>query len=226
MSLDAVCACRRSPSRSTSTKSPGCEAQLLEINRVAGGHLRQRLAAAEERDGLLRAAVHRIHHLQLPDPEVVVRLHLGEDFLDGRRAGVAPRLAERHRRRLIVDHVDRVLRRGFNLLALGSDELDAVEAGLRQLEAAGERAVGLDRQRRGRVAFLEQNLPAGRLHRRRDVEQHVRAAQRRHVAAVFLFARRQVRVSGEAVFHVELLDGRQIDDLQREVVDSTPFEST
>src|ERR1700704_5795184 len=50
------------------------------------------------------------HHLQLLDPEIVGRLHLGENFLDGARAGIASRLAERNRRRLIVDHINRVLR--------------------------------------------------------------------------------------------------------------------
>ena len=212
----------------------GRETQFLQVNRVAGAHLLQRFAAAEERDGLLRAAVHRVHHLQLLDPEIVVRLHFGEDFLDGTRARVAPRLAERHGRRLIVEHVNRVLRRGIHLLALGADELDAVEAGLRQFEVARERAVRLDRQRR-RAAFLEQNLSAGRLHRRHDVEQHVGAAQRHHITAVLLFAWRQVRVGGEAVLDVELPDGGQIDDLQREmlrldairidVIDGVPVEA-
>jgi len=51
------------------------------------------------------------------------------------------------RRRLIVDHVDRVLRRRLDLLAVRTGQLDAVETLALDREAAGQRSVGLPRQR-------------------------------------------------------------------------------
>ena len=51
-------------------------------------------------------------------PKSSLRLHFGEHLLDRARAGVASRLGERHGRRLIVQDVDRVLRRRVDLLAV------------------------------------------------------------------------------------------------------------
>ena len=112
---------------------------------MARRHFGQRLRAAEQVDGLLGAAVHRVEHLHLLHAEVIVGPHFGEDFFDRRGLRVASRLGEAHRRRLIGQHVDRVLRRRVHLLALRAIELDPVEALLVDLEVAGERAVGLHR---------------------------------------------------------------------------------
>ena len=171
------------------------------------------------------AAVHRVHQLQLLDPEVVVRLHLGEDFLDRARARVASRLAERHRRRLIVEHVDRVLRRGVDLLALrarrarcgrsrAADSVKLPASVPSACTVSGAAPPSLNRICPPDV-FIVGVMCSSTLG----------AAQRRDVAAVFVLARRQVRVGGEVVLQLELRDGRQIDDRQR-VVQATARRST
>src|SRR5207245_5612072 len=109
-----------------------------KIDRVAGAHLRPWLRSLEQPDGLVGAAVHRVDELQLPDAEIIVRLRFDEDLLDGRRRRVAAWPGDRHARRLIVEHVDGVLRRGAHVLAVRALELDAVEALAIDREAAGE----------------------------------------------------------------------------------------
>jgi len=138
-------------------------------------------------------------------PKSSRRLHLCEDFLDGARAGVTSglrtNLSAADRRHIIV-----YVRRGF-AFSPWADELAAVEAGLRQREVAGERAIRLHRQGH-RGAFLNRICPPASS-RRRDVEQHAGAAKRRDVAAVSYCAA-QVRVSGEVVYSTSSgLDGRR-----------------
>ena len=142
---------------------------------MAGGNLGERLGAAEETHGLLRPAVHRIVQLQLLDAEVVIGARFDEQVFHRARGGVAPRLDERHRRRLIVEDVDRVLRRGVHLFAVRTGELDLVEALTLDLEAARQRPVRLRRQHRG-SRVVQQNAAAGRGHRRHDAQEHFRAA--------------------------------------------------
>ena len=77
----------------------GLHAELLEIERVAGRHFGRRLAAAEEADRLLRAAVDRVDQLQVRDREVVVCARFDEELLHRRGVGVAARLRQRDRRR-------------------------------------------------------------------------------------------------------------------------------
>ena len=190
--------------------------ELLEIDRVARAHFGERLRSAEQRHRLGRRAVGRVEQLQLLDAVVVVRARLEEELLDRAGLRVAPRLAEADRRHLVVDDVDRVLRRRVDLFGVRTGQLDVVEALLLDRESAGQRAVGLRRQRQ-RAAVLQQNPSAGRLHRRRDVHEHVGAADRRDVAAAFDRARLQARVRREVVFEIELLDCRQVDDLEREL---------
>ena len=103
------------------------DAELLEVEGVAGGHLGQPVAAAEQLDGLLGAAVHRVDELEVANAEVVLGLRLDVHLFDRRRRRVAAGFRERHGRRLIRQHVDRVLRRRGRALLARSLELDAVE---------------------------------------------------------------------------------------------------
>ena len=73
----------------------GLHAELLEIERVAGRHFRRRLAAVEEPNRLLGAAVDRVDQLQVPHREVVVGARLDDELLHRRRVGVAARLRQR-----------------------------------------------------------------------------------------------------------------------------------
>jgi len=189
----------------------GLHAQLLEVDRVAGLHFLQALAGAKELHGLLGAAVHRVEQLHVGDAEVVVGLGFDEDFLDGARRVVATRFDEGHHRRLILQDVDRVLRRRVHLLAVRSCELDFVEALVFDDELARERPIGLRRQ--PVVArFVHHDLPARRRHRRRDAHPHFGAAQRGDVAADVDFLYGQTRVGGEVILQFQLADGRQVED--------------
>ena len=175
---------------------------------MAGGHLGQRLRPAEQVHRLLGAAVHRVVHLHLLDAVVVVRLHLGEHFFDRAGVRVAPRLVEVDRWPLVREHVDGVLRRGIHLLAGRTFELDLVEALLLHREVGGERAVGFLRKGQ-RVLLVQDDAPAGRCHRRCDLQEYVRAFDGGHVATRIDRARLEPGVGGEAVLHRELVDGRQ-----------------
>ena len=109
-------------------------AQLFQVERVAGADLGQPVAPGEQLDRLLRPAVDRVDELEIADAEVVLGGRLDEHFLDRRRGRVAPRLGERDGRRLVGQHVDRVLRRRRHALAGRRLQLDAVEAVLVRLE--------------------------------------------------------------------------------------------
>ena len=70
----------------------------------------QPVAAVKQLDRLLGGAVHRVDELQIANTEVVFRLRFDVYLLDRGHGCVAAGFRERHRRRLICQHVDRVLR--------------------------------------------------------------------------------------------------------------------
>ena len=182
---------------------------------MSGAHFGQRLAAAEQIDGLRRRSVHRVEHLQRLHAVVVVGSGFEEQLLDRAGLRIAPGLGEANRRRLIVNDVDRVLRRCLNLLAVRPGQLDPVQALALDLEHAGQGAVALHGQRRSR-AVVQQNPASRRRHRRRDAELHVGAADGGDIAAAFHLARREPGVRRKVVFEIQLRHGGQIDNRQRE----------
>jgi hypothetical protein len=192
----------------------GMNVQLFEVQRVAGGDIRHPLAAAEERDHLLRTTVDAVHQLERFHAVVVLGLGLEEHFLDRRRRCVAARLADRHGRRLIGEHVDRILRRRGIAWTVRSVELDPVEAVVIGGEVRGQRAIRLDGQRHLRFV-VDENLPAVRGHRRHRPQVNLRAAQDRDVAAVLDLARLESRVGREVVLQLQPLHVRHVGDLER-----------
>ena len=94
----------------------GLEAEILEKERVTSGDLRGR-TAVEQPDRVLGATVDRVDEKQLGDAVVVVGCHFYIKFLDRTRALITPGLGKRHRRWLIPQNVDHVLRRRRNELS-------------------------------------------------------------------------------------------------------------
>ena len=179
--------------------------QLLEIERVRGRDLRERLAA-NQRLGLFRPAVHRVHQVELLHAEVVVCARFDRELLDGRRDAVASGFGDRHGRRLIFEHVDRVLRRGGHQLVFGPAlQLDLVEAVFVHLQLAEERA-GI-RSQRNRVV-VHNDAAGRRLHGGHNAHPHLGALKHRDVAAVLNLARRKTRVGRKHVLHFNLFHVR------------------
>ena len=183
---------------------------------MSGGYLPERaVLAVEQPDGLLGTAVDRIDQIEREEPEVVVGPRLDEHLLDGARRGVAPRLDEHHRRRLIGQHVDGVLRRRRDELAVGPLQVDAVEAILLDHEARRQRAVGRHLQRLPTI-LVEHEIAAGRRHRRDGPQPDFRVPEHGDVAAVLDDARVESRVGREDVLELELRHVGQVDDVERE----------
>ncbi len=85
------------------------DVEFFEIHGVSGRHVVARCGArAEHPDGLFFAAVHRIHQVQRLHTEVVCRCRLEEHFLDGAGGRIATGFDELHRRRHVLNHIDRV----------------------------------------------------------------------------------------------------------------------
>ena len=122
-------------------------AQLLEIERVPRRHVGHPRAAGEQRDRLLRAAVHAVDEVQRLDAVVVLGFRLEEHFLDRGRGGVAAGFRERHGRRLIGEDIDGIFRRPADTGSAGRVELDAVEAIVVRQEGPPQRPVALHRHR-------------------------------------------------------------------------------
>ena len=191
------------------------EPEFLEVEGVACRHLGQCLRTAEQMNGLLGAAIHRVEHLHLLDAVVVVGLHLGEHFFNRAGVRVATWLVEAHRWSLIVEHVDRVLRRRVDLFTRRSDQLDLVEAFVLHGEVGGEGAVGLFRERE-RFVLVEDHAATGRRHSRRDLQADIGTLDGRNVAAWFDRSWLQPCIGREAVLHCQLVDRRQIDNVHLE----------
>ena len=182
---------------------------------MARAHFLERLGGVEQPDGFFRCAVHRVRELQLPDAEVVVCPRFDEQLLDRRRRRVAAGFRDRHGRRLVVEHVDRELRRGADPFAVRAVELDAIEALTCDREAARQRSVRLQRER-GRSVVVHHDPSTRRRHRRQNADAHFSAAQRRDVAAALDLLRRKAGVGRVVVFELELPHRGQIDERHRE----------
>ena len=192
------------------------ELQLLEEERVARRDLPERIpAAVEQAHRLFRSAVHRIDQVERVQAEVVVRARLDEHLLDGAGGGVAPRADEHRGRRLIGQHVDRVLRRGGHELARRRHQVDAVEALLLDREAGRQAAVFLHREIESLVVVVVENeLSTRRAHGRDGAQTHLGALQHGDVAAVLHRPRLQPGVLGEVVLQLDALGVRQLDHVQ------------
>ena len=176
---------------------------------MAGGHFLERARTAKEVDRLLGPAVDGVEELHLLHAEVIVCLDLGEHLFDSRRLCIPTGLGDGHRRRLICQDIDRVLRRRGDVLALRAVQLDPVEALLGHREVAGERPIRRDGERRG-LRFVESDPAARRFHGGRHLEADVRAVNGRDIAAWVHGARLQARVGREVVLEDEVLDRREI----------------
>ena len=143
------------------------------------------------------AAVDRVDQLEILHAEVVFGVRLDEHFLDRRRGGVAARLGDRHRRRLIGQHVDRVLRRRRHALARRRVELDAVEAVLLGLERRRQRAVGRHRQAAPSACRRTRICPPRAVIVGMTLDPHFGALEHGDVAAVLDLARREPGVGRE-----------------------------
>ena len=69
----------------------GLDAELFEIERVAGGDLGQPRRPREQLHDFLRAAVHRVHELEVANAEIVFGRGLDEHFFDRRHRRIAAR---------------------------------------------------------------------------------------------------------------------------------------
>ena len=90
---------------------------------------RMRARAVVQRHRLLRAAIHRVHEVELGDAVVVLGARLGVHLVDREHFRVAARLGEPHRRRTVRQHVDRVVERAGEHFPVRALELDFIEAG-------------------------------------------------------------------------------------------------
>ena len=139
--------------------------QLLKVERVSGRHLREPVAAAlEQADALLVLSVDREDQIEVLHAEIVLGPRLNEDFLDRRGLCVATWRREGHAGRLIVQYIDRVLRRGRHRIPGGRRlELDVVETVVARHEGGDHRAVSLDHERQQGI-LIERHAPAGARH--------------------------------------------------------------
>ena len=191
------------------------QAELLHEEGVSRRHLLQPAGAAvEELHRLLGAAVGRVDEVQRQQAEVVVGARLDEHLLDGAGGRVAPRRDEHHRRGLVGQHVDGVLRRRGHELAVGRLQLDAVEALLLDHEARRQAAVGLHGQRTAVVLVQHQLARLGGQRGERP-QAHLRALQHGDVAAALHELRIEPRVLGKDVLQLQPVDVRQVDDVER-----------
>ena len=130
------------------TTSPGCRPSSSRKNVCPADSPFAGVAPPEASlHALLHAAVHRVHEVKTRHAEVIVGLRFDEHLVDARRAQVAAGLRKRHDGRLIVEHVDGILRRRAHQVAGRACEVDPVRPVLAHLEAAAERAVGIHRER-------------------------------------------------------------------------------
>ena len=172
---------------------------------------------AEQADGLFWPAVDRVGERERPDTEVVVCPRLEEHLFDGARRGVAPRLDEHDRRWLVGQHIDRIAWRRAHQLATRAFQLDLVEPILFDREAGREHAVVTTCQVcRGRL--VEHQPARRRAHRREHQQPHLGAAQHDDVTAVLDQAWLEPGVDGEVIFELEVVDIRQVDDVEGERV--------
>ena len=200
----------------------GLEVELLEEESVPGRDLPQSaLLRVEQLDRLLGPAVHRVGQAERAHAEVVVGAGLQEHLLDGVGGGVAPRLDEHDRRRLVGEHVDGVARRRLHELAARPLQLDLVEAVLLDHERGGQHPVLAE----GQVGIrgLVEHEPAGRRpHGREHGHADLGPLQDRDVPAVLNQPRLETRVLGEVVLELEVVDVRQVDDVDRERLRAHP----
>ncbi len=194
----------------------GLEVELLEEEGVPGRDLAQpALLRVEQLHRLLGPAVDRVGQAERAHPEVVVGAGLEEHLLDGVGGGVAPRPDEHDRRGLVGEHVDGVAWRGLHELAARPLELDLVEAVLLDHEGGGQHPV-LPEGQLGIGIFVEHQPagrgPHGREHRHADLG----PLQDRDVPAVLNQPRLESGVGGKVVLELEVVDVRQVDDVDRE----------
>ena len=183
---------------------------------MARCHLRDgRAAGRVHAHGVGRPAVHAVDQENLGDPQVVVGARFDEYLLDRAHVGVASRLGERDRRSLVRQHVDPVVRRPRDPLAVVGLEADAVEALVAYGEGAAERAfrAGFHADR---VARVHHHQGAGRDDRGRHSDLDPRPGEGRNVAAVLETARREARVAREVVHHFQAVDRRKVGDADGE----------
>ena len=179
------------------------------------------LLRIEQLDRLLGPAVDRVGQTERAHAEVVVGAGLQEHLLDGVGGGVAPGLDEHDRRRLVGEHVDGVARRRLHELAARPFQLDLVEAVLLDHERGGQDPVLAEGE--VGVGGLVEHEPAGRgPHGREHGHADLGPLQDRDVPAVLYQPRLETRVLGEVVLELEVVDVRQVDDVDRERLRAHP----
>ena len=183
---------------------------------MSGRHLPQpALLRVEQFDRLFRPPVDGPGQAERAHPEVVVGAGLQKHFVDGVGVGVAPGLDEHHRGRLVGEHVDGVARRRLHQFAARPFELDLVEAVLFDGEGGRQGPVFAQAQV-GRGRLVEHQPPRRGAHGREHPHEDFGAPQHGDVSAVLDQPRFEPGVGGEAVFELQAVDVRQVDDVDGE----------
>ena len=162
-----------------------------------------------ERDHAFGLPANGVHQLHALDAVVVIGLCLDIHFLEARDGSVARRLHHVHVRRPILDRANEV----FGLPRIGQaveiPKRDSVGSVLDNLHRGGElrrRAPG----QRDRPAVRERELTGRDRPIGVDVERHVRAGRRIHVAAVRLGAGREAQGRRVRVVDVDSRDAGRV----------------
>ena len=183
---------------------------------MAGGNLFRIFGfAREEIDFLLGAAVHGVVELELPHAKVIFRAQFSEDFFDLRCLGIASGLCEFDNRLLIVERFHRILFESqiLGLVRVGQFDTESRCPIHRDAAHDGSLAVGLQRHA---LAVREDDSAAGQCLAAGDRHFNFRALQRRNIGAVLFFLYRQSRVEGIMIRIIDLLDAREIGDVNGE----------
>ena len=115
---------------------------------------------------------------------------------------------------MVFKHIDGELWRCRNERAIRPRQVDRVETGLLHGEACHQRAVVLECERVCGYS-VQDELAAGCHHGRSDPDLHDGAGQGRNVTAVFSRARFESSVGREEVREVQLIDVRQVGNIDR-----------
>ena len=193
------------------------ELPLFEEERVPGRHLRKRCAPPlKDRYRVFGEPVDRVDEIDGADPVVVIRDHLEVYLFDGGSRHVATGRREANGRVHVGQHVNPVLGRCRDHLAvIRSGQLQRVEAALADREASGKRAVGFDRQIAHHVA-VEKKLTGIGQHGRLDVELDYGPGQGGYVSSSLDYTGLEPGVAGEEEGEVDLVDVRQVRNIDHE----------
>ena len=151
---------------------------------MCGNHFaRPRTHTLRKRDGLFLAAVHAVDQLQLADAVVVSCFGFDQHFVDTRRTQVTPWLLDADRRRLISEHIDRILNRAAHHSPIGRGQFHTIEPVATNRESRRHGGIIESCERNGHTTVKHQRAAR---HRPRGMhsEQRSGSTRRRNVTAI------------------------------------------